>query len=578
MKMKKRVISSLVVMSLFGGMLVSCTTTGGKEVVAIKEANLLTDGQSAPLGNKLIGLEDRTPVTLRIFMKDITEDIEFTDPVAEKIKELTGVTLEIEHAVGGDAQAIPLMIASGDYPDMIFAKGDTALLVDADALIPLDEWINKRGKYTKMLYGDMFNRLKYSEADPHIYTMGTYGVHTADWKTEGIMQIQHAVLEDLGYPEIKTITQYEKAIKTYKEKYPTINGQDTIGLTLMGTDWRWLITIGNVASAASGIADDGEWAIDDETQTAVYKYLKPGVKEYMKWLNHMNAIGLLDPESFTHQEDVYFSKLISGRVLGTATPEWGTGEAKKALIGAGMEERTTAPLAVTVSEAFKSVVTKDYGFSGGHGIGICATSKNKQKAFDFLDWMCSEEAQILVNWGIEGEHYTYDADGKRQLMPEMVEARISDKDFIKKTGISKYVYSFPQQGNGALDSTGNRFTLDNKEMIMAQMTATEKKTLKAYGKELWTDFFPNPKDLGVSKHGQAWQFNIPSDSELAVFNQKAQEYIQPAITQAILGKTTDFDVAWEAILLKLDEMGVEKANEEMTRLTREKVRFWGSSE
>ena len=108
------------------------------------------------------------------------------------------------------------------------------------------------------------------------------------------------------------------------------------------------------------------------------------------------------------------------------------------------------------------------------------------------------------------------------------------------------------------------------------MTSTEKETLKAYGKELWTDFFPTPEELGVSKHGQAWQFNIPSDGNLQVFNQKSQDYIQQAVTQAILGKPADFDAAWDTILAKLDEIGVEEANAEMTKLTQEKIRFWGN--
>ena len=126
----------LAAMSLFGSMLTGCGGNGGKETVASPEASTEASPSASADESGFVGLEDRTPVTLKIFMKDITEDIEFTDPVAEKIKELTGVTLEIEHAVGGDEQAIPLMIASGDYPDMIFAKGDTGLLVDAGALIP----------------------------------------------------------------------------------------------------------------------------------------------------------------------------------------------------------------------------------------------------------------------------------------------------------------------------------------------------------------------------------------------------------------------------------------------------------
>lgn len=578
---KKKFMAMLVITSMLGSTLVGCGKDAAQADASASpsestEASTEPSPSATADADGFVGLADRTPTTLRVFYKDQLEDIEFTDPVAEKIKELTGVTLEIEHAVGGDEQAIPLMIASGDYPDLIFAKGDTGLLVDAEALIPLDDYIEEKGTNMKALYGDNLQRLKYSEADPTIYTAGTYGVNTENWETDGSMQIQHAVLKDQGYPEIKTIYQYEEAIQKYIDKYPQINGQDTIGLTLMGSDWRWLITVGNVASATAGIPDDGEWKIDDNTETAVYKYFDPGVKEYMKWLNHMNAIGLLDPESFTHQEDVYFAKLASGRVLGTATPTWGTGDSKKALVGAGMEERTTAPLPVTISEDVKTSVMKSYGFSGGHGLGICATSENKDKAFEFLDWMCSDEAQILINWGIEGVNYSYDANGVRRLTPEAETAFKTDKDFAKKTGVTKYQYPFPQQGDGAVDPSGNFYTIKNKEQVIANMTATDKETLAAYGKELWIDFFPTPEELGKSKHGQAWQFNIGADSELAIFNQKSEDYVKQAATQAILGNPDNFDAAWDEMLAKFTDMGVESANNEMTKLTQEKIRFWAN--
>jgi len=39
------------------------------------------------------------------------------------------------------------MAASGDYPDLIYAKGDLSLLKDAGALIPLDDLIKICSKY-----------------------------------------------------------------------------------------------------------------------------------------------------------------------------------------------------------------------------------------------------------------------------------------------------------------------------------------------------------------------------------------------------------------------------------------------
>ena len=160
------------------------------------------------------------------------------------------------------------------------------------------------------------------------------------------MQLQQAVLKELGYPKIKTVNDYEKAVKAYIAKYPEINGKKTIGMSLMASDWRWLITVGNVASAAAGISDDGQFKIDDDTQKAVYKFQLPEVKEYFKWLDHMNAEGLLDPESFTQKEDAYRAKLTQGNVLGISDAIWDYDTSTQVLRKAGMDERTFARLAV----------------------------------------------------------------------------------------------------------------------------------------------------------------------------------------------------------------------------------------
>ncbi|WP_238917761.1 ABC transporter substrate-binding protein [Clostridium sp. YIM B02555] len=521
------------------------------------------------------GTMDKTPVTLTMYTVDSTEDMLFDDDVAKKITELTGVTLKISHPVAGDTQAIPLMIASGDYPDLIYAKGDTGKLVDAGAIIKLDDYIDKKGDNLKALYGDQLKRLKYSTEDPSIYTVGTYGVHSDIFDPNGIMQLQHAVLKDLGYPQIKNLQDYENAIKAYIKKYPEINGKKTIGMTLMASDWRWLITCGNIASQVAGIPDDGQFKIDDETQKATYKFELPEVKEYFKWLNHMNAEGLLDPESFTQKEDVYRAKITQGNVLGLTDPKWDYDTATKALISSGMDERTFAPLSVTLGDKYKDQTMKDYGYSGGWGVAISSTSKNKDRAFDFLNWLASDEAQVLLNWGVEGKHYKVE-NGKRIFLPEIQQQKNSDKDFKKKTGIGQYNYPFPERGDGAIDPTGNSYTTNTLDNFIQNYNKGEKATLAGYGKKSFVEFFPPAKDLGQSKHGQAWEYNIPSDSDMAIIQKKADDYTQKAITQAILGSESNFDSAWDKIQQDLKAMNIDKLDEGMSKLTVDKIKLWNN--
>lgn len=518
---------------------------------------------------------DKTPITLTFFNCDLTEDWDFTDDVAKKITELTGVTLEITHPVAGDTQAIPLMIASGEYPDLIFAKGDTAKLIDAGAIIKLDDMIEEKGENLKALYGDQLDRLRASSDDPSIYTVGTYGVSAEVYEPGGTLQIQHDVLKELGYPEIKTIYDYEEAIKSYIEANPTTeDGQQRIGLSLMASDWRWLITTGNIASAAIGIPDDGQFKVDDETGETTYKFTLPEIKEYFQWLNHMNDIGLLDPESFTQKEDTYKSKISSGRVIGLSDAAWDYSDAETTLISEGKVGSTYARLPVTVSEEYKDQSLKNYGFGGGWGVAISESCENKERAFEFLDWLASDEAQVLLNWGIEGEHYTVNEDGKRELLPEVQEQKNTDPDFGKKTGIGAYVYPFPQRGVGAIDSTGNSYTTTTLENVIANYNDAQKETLAGYGISNFTEMFPSSEELGISKYGQVWQYTIPSDSDIAIIQQKCDDYIQQAVTQAILGKPENFDKAWDEIQTTLKSYGIDKLNEEMTKLTKERLELW----
>lgn len=556
--MKKRKILSLLVaammtMSIFAG---------------CKSGN---DNNSSSEGSK-------EPITFTIFSADLSEDVDFNDDVAKKITELTGVTLKFEHPVAGDTQAVPLMIAGGEYPDLIYAKGDTSKLIDAGAIIKLDDYIDEKGDNLKDLYGDQLNRLRYSNDDPSIYTVGTYGVTNEVFAPNGTMQIQHQALKELGYPEIKTIYDYEEALKEYLAKNPTTeDGQERIGLSLMASDWRWLITVGNIASLAAGIPDDGQFAVNDETGEATYKFLNDDVKEYFKWLNHMNAEGLLDPESFTQKEDTYKAKIAAGRVVGLSDAEWDYQSSVTSLIAEGKDELTYAKLPVVInSDKHQDQSLKDYGFSGGWGVAITSSCKDPERAFEFLDWLASDEAQVLLNWGIEGTHYTINEDGKREFLPEIQEQRNTDADFSKKTGVGKYVYPFPQRGVGALDSNGDSYSPDTLENKMANYTEAEKETLAAYGVEAWPELFPSAAELGISNHGQVWQLNIPSDSDMAIIQKKADDYIQQAATQAILGSPEDFDKAWDEIVATLESYKIDELNQGITDLIKERLELWNN--
>src|SRR5690606_37565790 len=110
----------------------------------------------------------------------------------------------------------------------------------------------------------------------------------------------------------------------------------------------------------------------------------------------------------------------------------------------------------------------------------------------FIDYLFSDEGQILTNWGIEGVHYEV-VDGVRQVTESWLEKKASDADALYKEGFMTesaakgYWFSV---GHGAKLSDGDYATPMTKDLVRREYTETTKKALDAYGIETWADLLP----------------------------------------------------------------------------------------
>ncbi|AOZ93450.1 ABC transporter substrate-binding protein [Paenibacillus crassostreae] len=518
-----------------------------------------------------------SPITFSFFGADASPSWnKMQDAVGKAITEKTGVTLNAEYAISGGGQdKIALMAASGDYPDFIYAKSDVAKLVDAGAMLDLTDLIEEHAPNIKKVYGEYLDRLPYNNEDRAIYVIPTNAaVNQTSFDATGGFEIQHEVLKELGYPEVKTLTDFENVLQTYYDKHPTIDGQPTIPLTLDADDWRIMITVTNPAFYTTGAPDDGEYYINPETFEAQLHYKRPEEKEYFRWLNHMYSIGLLDKDSFIQKSDQYKSKISSGRVLGLIDQEWGYADAENALKTAGKDERTYAHFPVTLSEEYQDHTFVDTGFLSGWGVGITSATKDPVRAIKFLDFLASDEGQVLINWGIEGQHYNV-VDGKRVIPEDVLDQKNNDNtNFIKTTGIGLYGNMSAHYGDGVLDPSGNYYTTNFPEQIVAGYSEAEKESLAAYNATTWKDLFPTEKDFPVKAYGAAFNITVEEGSSYAVKFQKTQDIIRKRIPEAILTTPEKFDAVYDAMLVELDKAGAIEMEKEYTELVKQRVDLW----
>jgi len=496
-------------------------------------------------------------------------------PVSKVVKEKTGVTIKPEFDVNGGTQKISLMVASGEYPDLIFPKGSAGTLVEAGALIDLTDLINKHAPHLKKIYGDYFSRLKWSNDDKSIYILPTSAIDTQYFSPSHGVGLQNAVVKELGYPKIKTLKDVENAVKAYKEKHPKIDGQDTIGLSLLADDWRIMISTTNPAFWATGASDDGEYYIDPKTYQATMHYKRPEEKEYFRWLNHMNDIGLLDPESFVQKYDQYTAKLTSGRVLSITDDDWEFADAQRALKEQGKADRMYGLYPATLNGDMKQANFQSAGYLAGWGIGITKDCKDPVAAIKFLDFLASDEGQILQNWGIKGTNYTIE-NGKRVIPADEMKKRNTDANYVKKTGIGVLKGYAPSYGDGVADSKGETYTIASPEQVKDSYTDVEKEVLKGYGVDMWRDLYPKTEEFPVKPWGVSYNIQVASDSELALIEKKALDIVKKRVPEAILAKPGQFDKIYDNFLKELDAAGVNKAEKERTKLIKDRVKLWNN--
>ncbi|GIP03901.1 ABC transporter substrate-binding protein [Paenibacillus lautus] len=521
---------------------------------------------------------DLKPVTITYFSADSNANwASMQDAVGKKLTETTGVTIQAEFAVDGSNQKLPLMVASGEYPDLVYAKGDANLFVDSGAFIDLTDLIEEHAPNLKKLYGDYMNRLKWSNEDESIYVLPTLNaVDHQQLDAGGNFHIQHEVLKELGYPEIKTVKDFEKALKDYYEKHPTIDGQPTIPLTLNADGWRFMISVTDAAVIATGLSGDGEYYVDRETYEAKLHYRRPEDKEYFRWLNHLNATGILDNETFVQKTDQYEAKIASGRVLGVIDADWGFGNPTNALRTAGKENRTYARFPIQLDGTTKDASFQNAGYAAGWGVGITTSAKDPVRIIKFLDYLASEEGQILMNWGIEGEHYNV-KDGKRVIPEDVQDRKVNDNaSFTKESGIGLYNSLFPRYGDGAKDSTGNYYTTNFPEQIKANYTPSAKETLQAYGAEMWKDLWPKSEEFPTKPWGAAYLISPPIDSNIAITYKRVEEIVRKSIPEIILADPSQFDALYDQFIQDLNAAGAEKMEQEYSELVRDRVELWNN--
>ncbi|SDY28485.1 putative aldouronate transport system substrate-binding protein [Evansella caseinilytica] len=513
---------------------------------------------------------DTTPVTYTFFNaaspgKDIDTN---TTRIGKILEEKTGVNFKLEHIVGDMNTKIGVMVASGDYPDVVIPDAAIDTMLDAGAFIPLNDLLEEHGPDLLEAYGDYLDQFTMDDGNIYYIPFGaTVNEHIPNPNIDqGAFWIQRGILKEYGFPEIKTLDEYFDIIERYAEENPQIDGMNVIPFTGLTYDWRFF-AFSNAPNHLAGYPNDGGVMIDMETHEASVYADSDYAKRYLKKLNELNEKGLLDRELFVANYDEYLAKLSSGRVLGFFDYGWQFGDARNALRDAGNPDREFMALPIVLDEDIKDQYLDPPAFTGNRGAGITVNAENPERIIQFWNELIKEENQKLVLWGFEGEHYSVDENGLFYRTQEQIELAENEDD-REETGMKTFEWNWPRL-NGTF-SDGNAVEPRRQpEVALASYTDDDREYLEAYGVQTFAQLFSDPDERPWYP---AWSANIEQGSDVQIFEQKSDEIVRRHYARIVLAEPGDFEKEWDDFVAEYRKLDVDAYEDFFTKVVQARVR------
>lgn len=465
--------------------------------------------------------------------------------VMNALAQLTGASAKMTWLTGQDAaERIGVMVAGGEYPDFIVGATGTPALLEAGALIAIDEYWDKYPNIKNFLTPEEWNMVK--AADGHIYLMPEFGIiqgkDASTSHTDEAFWVQKDVLVWANYPKITTMDEYFKLLGDYVAANPkTADGQDRIAFSMSTDDWRYF-GIENPPLFLTGNPNDGACIVDAATETAHNYDVIPEAKDYYKKINEVYNQGLVDPETFTMSYDQYIAKLATGRVAGILDQQWNFGTAEQTLKTQGLYGSTYVPMPITFSSDIKDRWYSPSALDVSNGLSITTSCKDIEGALQFVNDLLSPEAMILRYWGEKGIDYEVGDDGVFYRTEEQ-RANGDNKDY---TDANKCTYDYFPHFEGMLADTVNTvLPADQPGEFYDSLSDVEKQVLDGYGYKNFLDFlttdWTNEPWYPMWSYTNTWT----SDTDYGLARAKITDLKHEWLPKAMMAPTAEFDSIWD---------------------------------
>ena len=525
---KRRLMAAAMAAVMLTGTLAGCSAkseTSGTEA-AKGEAGTSQAQTEETLEGSLVSKE---PKEFTVFLNFNNMPFDSNWQVWQEAAKRTNVSLKgtISLSNSNEEEAFNLMMSSGNLADIIGYVDASSLekLGRDGGMIPLNDLIKEHApNIQKVLDEDArFRQTAYS-LDGNIYQIPK----NQELKAAEFWWIRQDWLDKLNLKAPTTVDELHDVLYAFRNEDPNGNGlKDEIPL-FDRAGWKqpdeylylW-------DTSLEFYPRDGKMKYEPLEEN-----FKTGVSNMIKWYQE----GLIDPEIFTRGASSRDTLL--GGDLGGCTHDW----VSTANYNSTLQE--TIPgfqmVAIVPPADQNGVVKERVSRYPGVGWGISSQCKDPVTVIKFMDYFFTEEGSDLMNWGIEGDTFTRDADGSKHFTDTVLQSELTPIGYLRSIG-AQYRIGMCQDGD-------YEYATMKEDGIEAN---------KLYnGHDEWFDDSLPPYLDGK----MALKYTSDDETEYKNIMASIKPYVDEKFQSWILG-VNDFDSEYDIFIKELKARGIDRALE-----------------
>ena len=525
---KRRLMAAAMAAVMLTGTLAGCSAkseTSGTEA-AKGEAGASQAQTEETFTGSLVSKE---PKEFTVFLNFNNMPFDSNWQVWQEAAKRTNISLKgtISLSNSNEEEAFNLMMSSGNLADIIGYVDASSLekLGRDGGMIPLNDLIKEHApNIQKVLDEDArFRQTAYS-LDCNIYQIPK----NQELKAAEFWWIRQDWLDKLNLKAPTTVDELHDVLYAFRNEDPNGNGlKDEIPL-FDRAGWKqpdeylylW-------DTSLEFYPRDGKMKYEPLEEN-----FKTGVSNMIKWYQE----GLIDPEIFTRGASSRDTLL--GGDLGGCTHDW----VSTANYNSTLQE--TIPgfqmVAIAPPADQNGVVKERVSRYPGVGWGISSQCKDPVTVIKFMDYFFTEEGSDLMNWGIEGDTFTRDADGSKHFTDTVLQSELTPIGYLRSIG-AQYRIGMCQDGD-------YEYATMKEDGIEAN---------KLYnGHDEWFDDSLPPYLDGK----MALKYTSDDETEYKNIMASIKPYVDEKFQSWILG-VNDFDSEYDTFIKELKARGIDRALE-----------------